>query len=322
MMCVQWNKSEEGLEVLPLKMPDRIGTRVRAILHADGSGSVELSENYVLPETYAIDTSRRIIEILKNLGYLEEGNSGFLLPACAKFWYENQLGSLTVFPELQSRVEVYELLESSSPCGGQALRELAFILPASYNDRRGEEYEKKKVEIYGARLGYNIFKGGGPFILEDSPDLAEEALRKLGYIDDDLNDDVYEAMLCFMNAYQNKYMLRKGGLLPCPTDSAREVAQKLRQALLSNKVKGRWQSMRRNWGLRRRIVTELEEAKILSENGSHSQAEILEAMRIYRAKEGLPHMRTFNGLAWRMQRHLIKNPFVRGEVEFLRWAKW
>ena len=168
-------------------MQDPIGFFVKAILHADGCGSVKLSDRRVLTEDIGFDGLVMVQEFLKNLGYIED-DMDFLLPACAKFWHENQYGSLTVFPKAPATIAVHELLKSSSPSCEYARGELAFFLPVS--GVRGK-YSRKKAEIYGNQLSYSIFRGGGPFILEDSPDLVEEALRKLDYIDDDLNNDIY-----------------------------------------------------------------------------------------------------------------------------------
>ena len=296
-------------------MQDRIGSFVSAILHADGCGSVGMSDLYVGAEGYGRDVTDTVQKFLKNLGYIED-DMDYLLPACAKFWHENQLGSLTVFPFSLANIAVHELLNSFN-CWGKPLRELAFFLPKSQKVRN-HVYNRKKAKVYGSQIGYVIFQGGGPFILEDSPDLVEEALRKLGYIDDDLNDDMFEAMFCLMNASENKNSLRKQGFLPCPTDLSRNVALKLRRAFLSNKFKGLWQIMNRSSNAMQSILPALEKAKLLSKNGSHSQHEIFDAMQVYSAKHRLPPMRTFNGLAWRVRRHLIKDPSDRADVEFLR----
>ena len=129
---------------------------------------------------------------------------------------------------------------------------------------------------------------------------------------------IYEAMFCFTNATVNKNSLRKRGFLPSPTDSSRSVALKLRSTFLSKKFSGQWQIMNRNSDRMQSILPALEQAKLLSKHGSHSQQEMFDAMQIYSAKHMLPPMRTFNGLAWRIRRHLIKDPSLRGDVEFLR----
>ena len=78
-------------------------------------------------------------------------------------------------------------------------------------------------------------------MLEDSPSLVVRALRQLGFLDDDFNSDVSEAMFLFINSAENKKPLRKSGMLPCPGDSPLDVDSKLRSAFLSHATPDTWQ---------------------------------------------------------------------------------
>lgn len=67
------------------------------------------------------------------------------------------------------------------------------------------------------------------------------ALRRLGFLDEDFNTDVPEAMFLFLNLAENKKPLRKCGMLPCPGDNHLDVDRKLRCAFLYHATPETWQ---------------------------------------------------------------------------------
>ncbi|CAL1136463.1 unnamed protein product [Cladocopium goreaui] len=104
------------------------------------------------------------------------------------------------------------------------LRKLAYFLPITA--KRGS-LKKNEEKTFGYAKARAVFRGGGPFILEDSPDLAIRALTRLGYLDQ-FNTDVPEAMFLFLNSAENKGSLRKFGWLPGPGDNHVDVDRNLR----------------------------------------------------------------------------------------------
>ena len=194
---------------------------------------------------------------------------------------------------------------------------LAFFLPTTSTAGRGRWLD---LETYGNIQSRAIFRGGGPFMLPDSPNLTAEALRRLGFLDDGLNGNLAEAMLVFANLSDNKNTVRRLGMLPDPEDKSLDVERKLRSAFLSTASPGKW--CRNETALSQKVLQTLERADMLPQKGpsEYSHEEIFEAMKSFVSRQKLPRMHTFNGLRFRIRRYIErKNPSMRKEVDFRRW---
>ena len=310
----------QGVNVLKVPLPRHApGTMVRASLHQDGNGSVELADPYeqVLDEDAYVAAQERVEENLEALGYGE----GLLVQKCAKFWYENELGSLTIFPQQLPVIAVDNVFRKSNSATGRSWTpysgNLAHFLPIT---SRGRKLKKKEEKIYGYVRARGIFKGGGPFMLEDSSDLVVNALRRLGFLDDGFNSDLAEAMFLFINLAENKKPLRKGGLLPLPQENYLDVDRKLRSAFLSHVIPDDWQIMRER--AMDPVLSILKRAKVLTAglDSAYSNEEMFQAMKLYAKQQQLPVMRNFNGLAWQILRHNDRSPNTRSLVDFNRSA--
>ena len=303
----------QGVSVLPVTLPKRHGSKVRAILHENGSGSVTFADPYEPPSYGDFEQAyKNVARLLQDLGY--EGN---LVQSCAKFWMLNQLGSLTVFPR-QIPVLAAQTLFANFEFGiarewEPYSRELAYFLPA-YSKTRLTKIQER---TYGYRLARSVFQAGGPFVLENSSELVLNALRKLGYLDGEFNTDVSEAMLVFINLPSNKTTLRKYGWLPVPGDNQQDVDQKLRLAFLSHQTPGEWQAMNNSSTARGSVLQILKKSQILSST-EDSIEDTFEGMKSYAKQQQLPVMRTFNGLVWTILRHKDKSPTSRRMVDFDR----
>ena len=236
------NYERQGIKVLEMPTRGRGRSQVRAILDRDGSGSVELVDENGEPDSRDMfaPIHEEVARLIQDLGY-GEANHGNLVSKCVKFWYTNQLGSLTVFPFQPAVKAVHSVLAESRfaverNCK-EYLRKLAYFLPITAKRGRLKKNEEKTFGYAKARA---VFRGGGPFILEDSPDLAIRALTRLGFLDQ-FNTDVPEAMFLFLNSAENKGSLRKFGWLPGPGDNHVDVDRNLRVAFLSDLTGGRWQ---------------------------------------------------------------------------------
>ena len=307
-----------GLPTIRLQkdFESNLGSKVRAILHQDGSGSVELADPF--PQTSSkvyISRSKVVTDFLDNLGY---GGQGYTIQSIAKFWFTNNLGNLVVYPPTIGLNAMYEIV-SEQRCASWGrysdVCKLAFILPIVACSS-----SKKHVRMYGNACSRRIFEGEGPFILTDSLEMVPQALNRLGYLDDGLNADLTEAMFCFVNASYNKGSLRKAGMLPIAGDKVLDVQSKLRTAFLSNDFSGLWQ--RQKSCLRHSRVHLVQQilvrAGVLCGVTSRDicQREVFEGMKLYVRKRGLPSMQTFNGLLWRILRHTKKNDSTKTlEVE-------
>ena len=286
--------------------------KVRALLRNDGTGSVQLAGPYESGEHG--ESIEAVQKFLQNLGYdVERGKRTrtFMIQATAKFWFMNQLGSLTVFPSQLATVAMEQVVQSSTRKSRERYSgNLAYVLPIA----GAENKSKRTIKRYGSGLAKRIFHGGGPLMLYDSPSMVEEALRKLGYLDDALNSSLQEALLCFVNANYNKLHLRLIDRLPKSGDTLSDVSKRIRAALLSHGTRGYWQSWSSNSV--ERISRILKQAGILDIGGEQSLQDLFEAMRVYARVEQLPPMRTFNGLAWRISRHHLKCDTRRETIEF------
>ena len=160
-------------------------------------------------------------------------------------------------------------------------------------------------------VGRRISRGGGPFILTPSSDLVTEALRRLGFLDNQLNADLFEAMLVFANVATNKKLLRKLGALPEQGEPIGQLEDKFKHAFLSSCTSGQWQVAPSDSQLRKTFVRS---NRIADE--SASREEVLAAMQEYSKKKGLPRMKTYNGLAWQLLRHINrKDPSRRDAAQ-------
>ncbi|CAJ1460595.1 unnamed protein product [Effrenium voratum] len=192
-------------------------------------------------------------------------------------------------------------VQSWQSCGQQ----LAFVLPVA---------GVGKAANFGSGLARRIFYGGGPFMLSDSANLTCAALTKLGYLDEDLNTDLTEAILCFINATDNKTKLRKLDLLPADHAEARQIDAQLRQAFLSNRTDAQWR-------VGPRCSAQVQSILVASEllpRGPVPRGELFAAMGAYIQRRNLPEMQTFNGRAWRIMRSRDRCPTTRGVIEVAR----
>ena len=229
---------EQGIPVLTLPSEERF-TKIRAILHADGDGTVEFGEaiDSVAHRAEAEVMYNSWAEMLKFQACPAAFSSADAYPIqrIAKFWFANGLGSLPVFPVPLATAALDHAIRywiSNSQA-------FAFALPV----RQGRG-TKKQLNTYGSRLARGIFRGGGPFMLEDSSDLVVHFLHKLGYLDDTWNSDFTEALSCFWNASGCKMQLRKLGVQLDTHETTARAAAKLRTAVLSDSCNGQWQPAR------------------------------------------------------------------------------
>ena len=260
----------ERIEVHKINISsETTGPRVRAELHSDGNGSVHFSDPYCTLDNKG---GKAVLSVLDQLGYRE--GEGLALPAIAKFWYCNLLGSLTVFPGQLATIAMQDVIDGDRTRKWEPYsRNLAFVLPQSASSRKSEA----RIQKYGNLHARSIYQGGGPFILEDSPDLVPLVLRKLGFLDNGLNSDLAEAMFCFLNSNAKK--LRKPGLLPEAGQGRNLVEEQLRDAFLSPSFNRRCTVPGKRWAdIQTRLLKEglLKTQQVLSLTEIH-EAECQEA---------------------------------------------
>ena len=236
---------------------------------------------------------------------------GYLMPSVAKFWFMHRLGPVTVFPAQQGCAETIQFVRQA---GAEApwLRyrnNLAFLLPTTSSSKK----TRKILDEFGGLKPKRIFRGGGPFIIHDSPDMVVQALSMMGYLDYKSNADVAEAMLTFVNMPENKHRLRKYcDALPSSEDTISDVSEKLRQAFLSHGTDGQWRLAPKDAEVRKELCKQ----GLLTSEASTKSA-VLQAMIKFARRHKLSEMRSYNGYLLRILHHMNKSsPTRAGLVEF------
>ena len=296
-----------GVRVTGLTLNGRSAGKVKAVLHEDGSGHVELGDPHYCYDSQ--EDMRICTRFLHKLGYVGVNRREYLTHSVAKFWYSNGLGSLTIFPQ-QCGIKAVCEIASSSPGGkwNKYNNDLALLLPVSSPSK----LSKDQRGIYGSGLSRQLFQGGGPFMLKDSPDVVYQALEKLGYLDAKMNAELSEAMLVFVNAPQNHYRLRKQlKMMPHARDTAENVQAKLRSALMSHLSDAKWRMRPSDTAVRQILVKK----RLLSRTDA-PRREVFNAMAKYAETRHLPRMKTYNGRVFRILRALDATPNQTGVVEF------
>eukprot|EP00913_Durusdinium_trenchii_P023868 g22414.t3 len=132
-----------------------------------------------------------MLKTLAELGYYHPEDE-FWHHAVAKFWFANSLGTVPVYPSwLLHDAVAMVLAPDAKRWTPRGARRWAFVLP-----RVDSEGPGLKAWKYASRLDAEVARAGiGPFMLEDSEDLAEEVLRRLGYLDPGEDSEI-RSFLC------------------------------------------------------------------------------------------------------------------------------
>ncbi|CAE7406142.1 unnamed protein product [Symbiodinium sp. CCMP2592] len=296
-----------GARVVTMSADADSASRVRAILHSSGNGEVQFAEPFV-------NAPHEQAEIMTIMSFLQDlqfrDGEQYLVQSIVKFWFENQLGSLTVFPaESAIKAALARATEHSRSSYVTYSNKLAFFLPIAPSFRTTQANLRK----YGNRHARGVYRGGGPFVVKDSEDLVSQALKRLGFLDSEWNPNLAEAMLAFVNVARNKQLLRKQfDALPSCDDTAGLGEASLRHAFLSNKSDGRW-------GIRPKDTAARE---ILCREGfldteSASQSVVLNAMKKFASKNGLPRRRNYDSyVRCILDTRRAADPSSIGDVQF------
>jgi hypothetical protein len=231
-----------------------------------------------------IDFAARQMERLHYRMPGETAKSHILAPAVAKFWYANELGSVTVYPYSMLLHEMHDAwLHDAGKQWLSCEEEFAFVIPRSSPSARMKRE-------YGGSQSASFATGGGPFLLKDSDTMVEEMLHKLGYMDTSLNSDLHESIRVFSRMKYNKESLRRVGLKPADLESYPSSMSALRVALLSNECGGHWQPAPGDAIARDYLVAK----GLLPEEGA-TKEDVLQVFKKHSARLGLPNLKTYNG---------------------------
>lgn len=297
---------QAGVLVVSLDSEKKISYKVRAVLESDGTGFVQRCSPITqrsLPKEVGV-----LREFMSSSGYMPTGRE-YLQSCIAKWCFTNSLGPITVYPATSCFLESYQFVTGG--LARDAREDIAFFLPLGYAISGSLGRRKSIIDKYGSGRGWSISHAGGPFILTPSSDLVSEALKRLGFLDSHLNSDVSEAMLVFANISTNKMLLRKLEALPEDGERAEQLQHKFEQAFLSSRGSGQWQVAPSDSRLRATFARANRIA-----DASASREEVFAVMQEYSKKQGLPRLKTYNGLAWQILRHMNrKDPSRRDAVQ-------
>lgn len=295
-----------GAVILPLACPVPM-CPIRATLDENGAGHVQRllpGEMSQVPRPSREDLDD-VCNVLMERGYYEPDE---FLPACVvKAWFESVFGSICVYPyECAINAFVHYLRSARHRVLSQKQNCLCFILPLRGSVPGSGITENKRTKC-GSRAATGIFRGGGPFILQDSANLAAQALSRMGYLDQKWNTNVDEAKFVFCSTSRNKRNLRKLFLLPQGTDTPKDISAKLRQAFLAN-TSGKWQMKPSDTD----VLPLLRKEGLLQEKANRSAA--LAAMKRYAAQKGWPSMQNYDSYVSMILTSLSRDHPSRREV--------
>ena len=295
-----------GAVILPLACPVRMCT-IRATLDGNGAGHVQRvlpGEMSQVPRPSWEDLDD-VCNVLMELGYYEPDE--FLATCVVKAWFESAFGSICVYPyDCAINAFVHYLRSARHRVLSQKQNCLCFILPMRGSVPGAGSTENKRTKC-GSRIATSIFRGGGPFILQDSANLAAQALSRMGYLDQTWNTNVDEAKFAFCSTSRNKRNLRKLFLLPQRTDTPKDISAKLRQAFLAN-TSGKWQMKPSDTDVLRMLRKE----GLLQEKANRTAS--FRAMKKYAAQKGWPSMQNYDSYVSMILTSLSRDDPKRREV--------
>eukprot|EP00435_Cladocopium_sp_Y103_P021422 s269_g5.t1 len=283
---------------------------MRAVLQHGSAGRVEH-----IPKDEERGPLADITHLL-DLGFMTSSRDA-IAPAIARCWAQNFPGSpLTVWP---AQYPLHQLRDALAGCASWTFDslEMAFVMPVGSKGRATKEVIAK----YGTADCRSIFLGGGPFLLEDSEELCEEVLRRLGYLDDELNSHLEEAVALFCDGTANRRTLQVAGEAPTSAGGTASL-QSLRRALLSRKIYGAWRCAPNDNLLRINFS-----GKKLITSQEASKEEVYAAMQSYVTRAAIPSWRSYNGLVSCIQDDVNRNGWIwargekRGQVLRLPWVE-
>ncbi|CAK0870095.1 unnamed protein product [Prorocentrum cordatum] len=259
--------------------------RVLGILHADGSGSMEANTLGIVEELeYDSELLQMVSDRLQTLNY-RSTHSDPMLPSIARFWFDNMLGELVAYPTLHAISSATDMLRKPRIQWNVGRGDLAFVFPVARRNKTASTISR-----YGNSSCAAKAKGGGPFIVNDSPYLAEEVLRRMGYMDDTRNADLDEAVDAFLGTTRNRRELRKIGIQIELSDTTQDKLAKIRHVCLSSSCTGELSVPPSDDAVRQFLA-----ARGFIDSATSSD-DIQGAMDAFVRKSGVSPKRSYNGL--------------------------
>lgn len=215
---------------------------------------------------------------------------GPLLPSVAKFLLVNMLCPRVVWPLPAALRETVRIMKGKSRTLWQNdPGNLAFILPMGNQSQTTKSIRS----TYGTSSCRAMCLGGGPFMLEDSDQLVPAVLKRLRYLDSELNVDLSEAIDVFCQTGRNTRCLIEIGI-EIPQSFVVQAKQTLlRSALLSRRSQGTWKAAPNDTNIRRQLVS-----RGLIHNETAAKPAVFQAMKALAQQKGLPKRTNYTSVVF------------------------
>ncbi|CAE7212581.1 unnamed protein product [Symbiodinium pilosum] len=218
-----------------------------------------------------------------------------LLPAVAKLFAT--LGkAFTAWPKRLAFAEAVQEMFASGSSWEKHIPRWVFVLPCGT-----QVATKKWLEACGSLKGVEFIRGGGARLFVDSVNLVPEVLHQLGYFDDELNEDLSEAIDVFADMKGNSKVLAASGVSIKPDYPVHTKQALLHAALVSPKLHGEWQLAPSDDLVRGHLL-----AHGWIRRRSAPCLDVFAALKRFCESTGLPHRRTYRGAVKEFSNHLTK----------------
>lgn len=276
---------EAGAEVLGVHGIPRQPKYI-CMLHSDGTGSVErMHAQSEHPKGDFADEFDMVGSKLINLGY-RCNNQDPLIPSIGKFWFDNCVGKVIVYPALYAAISAAKALHERPTADWiSGRRDLAFVLPQVPTTST-----QRVIEDFGSKTCASFARAGGPFVMRDSSRLGEALLRKMQFIDDRENSCIEECLEVFAGVAENARAIRKAGCYFGHLDTAHQKLEMIRKVCLSSSFQGTWQMPPSDRDVRAYLVSR---GMLLSDRAPKD--DVFRAMASYVQSAGLTPRATYNG---------------------------
>ena len=177
---------QQDVDVHILKRETKHMSKVKVLLIPRAKGKVELCSP--IPTDECGEEFATIKKQLTELRYCApDQRDDFMINPIAKFWHSNCTRPIMLYPLHCGIMQLHKFLASSAglkPCQ----RETAFFLPMRQKHQSARVKRK-----FGSRRACRLYHGGGPFVLDDSPQLPASAFKRLGFLDRKQSSEVRES---------------------------------------------------------------------------------------------------------------------------------
>lgn len=271
--------------------------KLKVVLQSNGEGKFEpIAESDNLDRNIDWEEFR---PILSSLGYVLSADAS-MVTAMIKLAFTKGV-DMVVYPEaLMYNIATELLHERAKRDWKEYSCNLAYFCP-QLDYKAKERMNIRRQDKYGTAICRALVDAGGPFMLQDSPTMVASALRRLGYLDDDADPDLNEAIDAFCAVAGNHKELVRMGLNTPPQMGVDEKCAFLRQAFLSPLASGRWSSA----PLIGDVTGELLLQGVLTKQ-EPSSGYIYEALLEYAKIHRLPASNTYKRLVFEVFQHILQ----------------